>query len=339
MTFNPTPGRANEGILRLQAVSKAAAGIGSFKIGTYLPQECGSSVTHYYKGTFQRDTDSGPIIGCFTRGSGSFVSVFKSTQYNVEGVLRGSLPGPMVAGLWPSQPRDPVTVSFRRHFTGDGAGAEQKPQFGVGFVPFPGDDEGRAMTNVIAAYPTVDRLFHPRTPTDIFGTLLKLRRTGKQVTHLVIGGHGSKDDPAIQLPGGDLDPRDVDLPALRADLASAQQVKDPRPSDRRRVSELKSRIAYLESIAHAMAKDAEVLLINCSAAATVRGRQFVKNLGEIFLSKRGGVIIASKNDVEFGQVRSIANKIRAALTGGGNVEVGEFYAAGKWVRFPIAPKR
>jgi hypothetical protein len=128
MHFPKTPGRADTGVLHLTAVGKDAARAaaaqldwGSWALGG---TGCGSRATEFAVGTFTRDTDKGPVVGCFSPTSGIFYAVFKSTKYKVEGGLSGSLPGPMVAGVFPAQPRDPLTTTFIGHFPGDGADAE-----------------------------------------------------------------------------------------------------------------------------------------------------------------------------------------------------------------------
>jgi hypothetical protein len=128
MHFPKTPGRADTGVLHLMAVDEAAARSaaaqlqwGSWALGG---TGCGPRATAFAVGTFARDSDKGPVVGCFSPTSGIFYGVFKSTQYKVEGGLSGTLPGPMVAGVFPAQPRDELTTTFIGHFPGDGATKE-----------------------------------------------------------------------------------------------------------------------------------------------------------------------------------------------------------------------
>ena len=132
MHFPKTPGRADKGVLHLRAVSKAAASAaaaadhpnwGGWALGG---TGCGPGATAFAVGTFERDSDKGPVVGCFSPTSGIFYGVFKSTKYNVEGGLSGSLSGPMNSGVFPAQPRNELTTTFIGHFAGDGAAAEEK---------------------------------------------------------------------------------------------------------------------------------------------------------------------------------------------------------------------
>ena len=129
MHFPKTPGRADTGVLHLRAVDKAAASAaaaqlqwGSWALGG---TGCGPRATEFAVGTFERDSDNGPVVGCFSPTSGIFYGVFKSTKYKVEGGLSGSLSGPMNSGVFPSQPNNSLATTFIGHFAGDGAKAEE----------------------------------------------------------------------------------------------------------------------------------------------------------------------------------------------------------------------
>jgi hypothetical protein len=117
-------GRAKTGKLRLRAVSRAVGEQEqtAFKWGSFV-HECGSNAQDYYVGSFERDTDSGPIVGCIHPVSGIFHGVFRSKQYGVEGAIEGVLGGPVAAGVFPARPSDVLGTSFRRHFPGDGTSA------------------------------------------------------------------------------------------------------------------------------------------------------------------------------------------------------------------------
>ncbi|MFN7930200.1 MAG: hypothetical protein U0Y68_20205 [Blastocatellia bacterium] len=82
-----------------------------------------------------------------------------------------------------------------------------------------------------------------------------------------------------------------------------------------------------DRVENAMAPDAKIRLLNCSAAATPRGEQFVKNLGRILMRKRGGVITASKVDIDL---------LRPQFWSSGDRAVGEYGVKGDWANFPIA---
>ena len=73
---------------------------------------------------------------------------------------------------------------------------------------------------------------------------------------------------------------------------------------KKNITETKLRIAFLESISDVMAKDAVVVLVNCSAAATDKGKKFVRDFGEVLLGRRGGHIIASERDLSLKEYTS-----------------------------------
>lgn len=221
------------------------------------------------------------------------------------------------------------------------ASAQAEAKIGVGMVPYlnGGDDAEQGMHNVVGQFPQVKMMFNPETPGDMFATLKKLKKAGKKVDFLVIAGHGSKATPGVTLAGGDVTPGDVDLPGMRAKRAIAERaVNDPATKDKagakKSLAAINQQIDDLEAVAEVMAPGATVVLINCSPAATDAGQAFVKNLGEVLIGKNGGVVVASKSDVQIGQVRSVANLIRARLSGD-PAQFGEFFITGDWVTFDI----
>lgn len=121
-------GRAKTATLRLRAVAPAQ-GLQErtkFKWGGWLVGECGKDAKEHYVGTFRRDADSGPVVGCVSSASGGFKAVFQSTKYRVEGGLTGSLPGPIAVGVFPAAPRYVIDARFVKHFPGDGADEEKE---------------------------------------------------------------------------------------------------------------------------------------------------------------------------------------------------------------------
>ena len=127
-------GQSRTGTLKIRAVAAAAgrAAQAGFKWGGWLNGNCTVAATQWYQGEFGRGSDTGPIVGCTSRGSGIFYLVFKSTQFGVEGGLFFSGPGGAVYAVFPTEPvsqqGEEFAVSFRRHFAGDGSGAEEPPQ-------------------------------------------------------------------------------------------------------------------------------------------------------------------------------------------------------------------
>ena len=49
--------------------------------------------------------------------------------------------------------------------------------------------------------------------------------------------------------------------------------------------------------------------------------------------------MASRSDVELGQVYSLASKIRARYVSGEVVEIGEYFVGGNWVKIGIPARR
>ncbi|MBI1746618.1 MAG: hypothetical protein HYR55_08525 [Acidobacteria bacterium] len=219
------------------------------------------------------------------------------------------------------------------------------PRFGVAIAPYMdgGDEVEKIMYKLAGQMPQVDRVYTAADPAQFYDILMKLKRMGRQVDFLVIMGHGSKTTPGIQFPVGSLDHGSVDLvdmQLLQAKLENKLATQRLNHEDSReieqRLEQVKRRVQYLDSVADVMAPHAEVLLINCSVAATEEGRTFVLDLGEVLLHKRGGVVIASRSDVAVDQVNTIAQKLHAwFFDHGGWVPINDFFAGGNWHRFVI----
>jgi hypothetical protein len=213
---------------------------------------------------------------------------------------------------------------------------------GVGFVPFlsGGDEVEETMRLLVGSFGYVDRIYNPATSDALFSTLVKLGRAGKTVGVVVIAGHGSKDNPRIDLSADDVEPADVDLPGLQRRIAVFQRADALgrlTSTQRQELQALRARVAFLRSVSAVMKPGAEVLLVNCSPAATAKGQEFLRNLAQVMLGRHGGTLVASRSDVELGQVRWIAGKIRAFLKTGENVSIGDYFASGDWVRFAVNP--
>jgi hypothetical protein len=216
---------------------------------------------------------------------------------------------------------------------------------GVGMVPSTGqngDEEEKLMTKIVSEIPEVaGHLYAPQSAGAIFSTLLKLKEEGRRINFLIIAGHGSAAKPHIAFPGGDLGPETVNLPQLRQNLARYEQIlkraQDPQSQSKacEHITELREQIKHLESISEVMTPGAMVFLLNCSPAATAAGEEFVKNLGEVLLSKNGGKIIASRNDTDLFE-NGFFSRVHANLFSGSATVTGNYGFGGNFVTFPVA---
>jgi len=228
------------------------------------------------------------------------------------------------------------------------AGAEPSGRVGIAMVPHmpgKGDDAEQLLSTYAGQLAGVDRIYTPDSPAQMFETLLKQKKLGRQVNLLFIMGHGSAANPSVSFANGVLLPSDVDLPKLRKDLAMYERIFKERTQSGddtsvagEQVAKLTKSIKNLEEVGDALAKDAQVVLINCSAAATPKGKEFVKNLGEVLLGKRGGSIIASKKDVSITVVSNRLDKLAGLWATGSWLEIGEIFDGGAWVKTPVKPQ-
>ena len=201
------------------------------------------------------------------------------------------------------------------------------------------------LTEITQKLPGITSVYAPNDASAMFSHLVKLKESGTRINFLVIAGHGSAANPHIAFSGGDLSHEDVDLPKMRKNLASYEKAsQNSGISDQtkgqhcQKAKELKDQIKYLESISEVMTDNAVVMLLNCSTAATAEGETFVKNLGEVLLSKKGGTIIASKNDLEMNRIDeklSFFHRAHAGLFTGKPTVVGDHFFAGDFVGFPV----
>ncbi|MDP9226782.1 MAG: hypothetical protein M3P18_23655 [Actinomycetota bacterium] len=226
-------------------------------------------------------------------------------------------------------------------------------KFGVGVVPYlnAGDETEQKPHRAVGTMPEVDRMYNINDSTHLFQTLLNIKKSGRQINYLVIAGHGSRDTPGIKFAKDDMIPEEVDLKWNQDQLAIAQKLKQ-NPSATSKtpaqvdqiISDLSTRIAFLETASDVMAKDAVVLLINCSAAATPRGQKFVRDFGEALLGKRGGQIIAPKRDIFLNERNSLLQRMWTGVLEGTWVQPGDImvktggafsFNGHDWLSFPI----
>ena len=226
-------------------------------------------------------------------------------------------------------------------------------KFGVGVVPYlnAGDETEQKLHRVVGAMPEVDRMYNINDSAHLFQTLLNIKRSGKQIDYLVIAGHGSRDTPGIKFAKDDMIPEEVDLKWNQEQLAVAKRLKQnpgatsktPAQIDQI-ISDLSTRIAFLQTASDVMAKDAVVLLINCSAAATPKGQKFVRDFGDVLLGKRGGQIIAPKRDIFLNERNSLLQQMWTGVLEGEWVQPGDImvktggafsFNGHDWLSFPI----
>jgi len=207
---------------------------------------------------------------------------------------------------------------------------------------------------------TPENIFPVTTPKQFFDTLLKLKDRGKSVGRLYVTGHGQLGTPNIEFSknkasdwpeDGCLWPKDVNLARFREQLATYESGhmegmdfngRDS-ASGREIIQKLRARIKYLEQVSEAMDKNAEVLLVNCGAAGTPDGVEFVKNLGEVLMGKNGGIIIASKTNVgvaEDGVATRFIGVCVSALSWFNRTmhSAGDYFIQGDFVGFKILPR-
>ncbi len=229
-------------------------------------------------------------------------------------------------------------------------------KFGIGMVPkmdggyffwdatTNADNIERMLYRTVGDIPEVDRLYVINDSEHLLQTLVKLKKAGRKVDYLVLAGHGSRDTPGLKWGKDDMTPEELDLEWNRVQLRVAEGlVKDPSKSTmtpaeiRQRRNELAARVILLESAGDTFAPNATVLLINCSAAATEKGQQYVKAMGQSFLGKNGGSITASRKDIKLYEadwwLKGIGFLIRQWRIPSWN----ETLVWGDWVTTRIAP--
>ncbi len=225
---------------------------------------------------------------------------------------------------------------------------ESTKKVGVGIVAHPletGDEVEKAMYTWMGQTPQIEHIFIPDNPQHLFELLRKVGMNNKQIKFLVLAGHGSAQTPSINLHRDVLWPTDVDPVYLKQQLKLYQKILKARQAknrDTRRaqkeVDTYKRKLQDLESLSEVMAENATVILVNCSTARTDAGRQFVQNFGNALLSKRGGTIIASREDVAVEQIDSRLELLNRMLFNWEYPTPGDILVAGDWQHFPIAAK-
>jgi hypothetical protein len=225
---------------------------------------------------------------------------------------------------------------------------------GVGFttsmMETAADEAEKLIYQYLGQLSEVKYIFTPQDKKQFFELLRKIKKTDKLINPLIIAGHGSAEIPGIKLYKDWLLYNDVDPYYLKQQLVSYKEiVKKKRlrnldtSYEQQEVKKYSRMLKDLNSASDVMAENAIVILINCSPAATEKGRRFVRNLGKALLSKRGGTIISSKSDVSVGQTKRLFDSFRVFVKYSPLnrkwISVGDFFVSGDWVRFLIPQTR
>ncbi len=214
--------------------------------------------------------------------------------------------------------------------------AATNDKVGIAIVPkmTGGDKAEQQLYEAVGAMPEIKKVYTAEDGNDMLNKILALKKTGKQVNFLVLAGHGSRDTPGFKWGSDEMIPEDVSLEYQKGQLAIAKAIRAGPPNDKytpekldKLIQEHTARIEQLEALSDVMAPDAVVLLINCSAAATGKGRDFVRSLGENLLGEKGGHIFASKTDIN----------IKTKWVDGTHAEAGDLLVDAKWVKFNVMP--
>lgn len=83
-----------------------------------------------------------------------------------------------------------------------------------------------------------------------------------------------------------------------------------------------------------MAADGEILLLNCSAAASSAGKTMCRNLGQVLLGKRGGSVIASTVDIKIDQAYTWFSILGSPRTGKW-ITAGDVWVSGSSIELDI----
>lgn len=218
---------------------------------------------------------------------------------------------------------------------------------GVGIVPnmTGGDTVEKQLYEIVGAMSEIDRVYTAENGNEMLNRILAVKNTGRKINYLVLAGHGSKNTPGIKWGSDDMIPEEVSLDWQNGQLEIAQRLlADPsktnltRDQIDARIREHSTRIQQLRALSDAMAPDAVVMLINCSAAATDKGRNFVQSLGKNLLGKRGGRIFASKTDISLNVRSSYLQLQWTKWLTGQDLKSGDLLIQADWTVFSFDVK-
>jgi hypothetical protein len=226
---------------------------------------------------------------------------------------------------------------YALHRCHEGAGkhstvAESRSAVSIG-VLLEGSRDREWMRTILAHGANLDYVIEPDSAERFFDFLRHLAVKGQRIKFMVLMGHGSKAGGYI----GSLDRNDVEIDVIRKRLARAHRddeqarttatalkrklagttdaakreqlsaelaiIQDDMEDAARRISRLREEIGTLEALAEVMDADAVIGLFSCHAAGSPLSRQMMRNLGKIFLEKRGGRITGYE-----GRILTVHNK-------------------------------
>ncbi len=222
--------------------------------------------------------------------------------------------------------------------------------YGVAFVAWTngrGDSVEQHLFENAGTIPEVDHIFSMESAADLFGKLARIKNRGRKIDCMVLAAHGSKETPGLTMAKEDIIAEEVDIAWRRQQISIAEDYirlrkfddKKPEGYFRGVIAEHQKAIAVMEAVSGVMAKDGRVIMINCSAAATDRGKRYVRNLGRILLGENGGVIAASRKDIAIKVIPSVLAGAWHQLFYGQWVGEGDLVVDGDWVRFRVKPLR
>ena len=202
-------------------------------------------------------------------------------------------------------------------------------------------DNNKRFREALGHDESLDLIIEPKDVNQMLRYFQKLAKEGKQIQRLILMGHGSKSGHHIGL----LRPEDVDRKIIRGlreerykvkgelagEIGQAKKALAAASSDgekqklRTKLDGLEQRLRTVSAgyedgtlkeqafadIEDLMAPDATVGLLNCEAAATSAGKQFMRDLADILVSKHGGTVIGNEDKI---QVKKIS-PVLAWITG------------------------
>lgn len=177
------------------------------------------------------------------------------------------------------------------------------------------------MRTTLAHDSSLDFVIEPHSVEKMFEFILHLGKQGRRIKKLVLMGHGGKYHKHI----GRLQPNDIDVEFIkqRAEkiksrcqedentiaLLKKQMESTDDPAERQRLAqklaiteadldiarfdyeEAQKQLQRFAGLADVMDTDALIGLFNCYAAKGEDGKAMMRNLGKIFLEKRGGRVV------------------------------------------------
>jgi hypothetical protein len=219
------------------------------------------------------------------------------------------------------------------------------------------------MRKTLAHDTSLDYVIEPGSTSKMFDYLANLKKKGVKVGKIVMMGHGNAKHPHV----GVLQPEDIDLKtltrsrdasrkkydsaaenmkAIKAKLAKTKEAKlrkeltneynterDIKNSNRETYNNSVQELNKFRALSGVMAKDGEVHLFNCCPASSDKGREMMKNLGQILLKEKGGKVTGCDGFVW--TPKMLQSTLSAVF---GTVE-GYKFPAGNWVKVAIQPRK